>query len=484
MALNSSFKVASLDEIELMKRKVTALLEKRGMKVDHPKLIEYCIKAGAKISSTNGNITFPQKMQEEYLELVPREFLLAGIDPKYDLKIPHPKGLFYGRPVTGAMYTYTEGDQYREVELADLGEWTRLTQHLEHMDFYSLLTLKAKDFPPEAIDINSMFTVFKNTTKHGWLQPYEAENVKWLLEMAATRIGGREELRRRPIVSMISCAMNPLYIKYMDAEAIYQGALYGVPIHCCTLPTSGANAPITQPGTVLMMAAECLAMVVMAQCVAPGIPCIATPEHFAMDMSSMYTLQSTVEVNWGRMLAVQLMQDGYGIPVHLFGGGSDAYKVGEESIFNQAVTAYGDVLSGCTILGDLGQLETGKTIAPVQLIIDNDVLGMLKVLKRGYVIDDDTLAVDEIMHLNGETDSFITLEHSYRHFKEIYRAKTFTYSSRTAWLERGCKDMVDRAKEFYNQLKAQYKEVTLSEEMAQELLELKKAAEKSLLMNA
>lgn len=91
-----------------------------------------------------------------------------------------------------------------------MAEWTRLTHNLEHIDFYSLLTLKAKDFPAEAIDVNSMYTVFKNTTKHGRLQPYEAENVKWLFEMAAARVGGREQLRRRPIVSMISCAMNPL----------------------------------------------------------------------------------------------------------------------------------------------------------------------------------------------------------------------------------------------------------------------------------
>lgn len=117
MARNLSIKVATLDEIELIKEKAAELLGKRGMKVDHPKLIECCEKAGAKISGMTGNLTFPKKMQEEYLNLAPKECLLAGIDPKYDLPIPHPEGLFYTRPVTGAMHTYTEDDVYREVDL-------------------------------------------------------------------------------------------------------------------------------------------------------------------------------------------------------------------------------------------------------------------------------------------------------------------------------------------------------------------------------
>ncbi|ATW24852.1 trimethylamine methyltransferase family protein [Candidatus Formimonas warabiya] len=480
MAKNLRLRIAHVDEIALMKSKVQELLAKQGMKVDHPKVLKYLERAGAKVSSSSGKVLFPKELQEEMLSQAPRSFTLAGIDPKYDLKFPHPEGLFYTRAITGSMY-YIDAltDEYRGISKEDLADYITVTQALEHIDFWSLLTLKVTDFPPETMDIHAFEVVLHNSTKHGWLQPYEAENVTYMMEMAAAVVGGMDELKNRPIVSNISCSAPPFDIKYMDSEAIYQSGKYGIPIHVCSLPTAGANAPVTPAGVALMAAAETVAMTIMVQCIGPGTPCILTPIMYEMDMSSTHALQATVSIAMARGLVSQLIEEGYGLPCHSFAGGSDAFVVGAESACTDAYITQLVSLSDATILGDVGHLETGKTASPIQLIIDNDLFGYAKVVKKGFEINEDTMGFEELLNLAGR-EAFITMNHTFRHFKENYRPKVFNRISRPAWVEQGSKEMIERTRDIYKSIKENHKPIVLPNEVEKELQSIIKSAEKNL----
>ncbi len=479
MAIQLQAKILSKEEIDIFKEKIQHLLSNKGVKIEHPQVLEILKNAGAKIDASTSTVCFPEALIEEALNKVPASFTLAGIDPKHDLLFPHPDGLFYTRTCTGGMNYCAENGEYHNIKLAEVEEFTRLSDCLENIHFCSLPSTSPKDVPAETVDIHTLNAVFKNTTKHVWLQPYETKNIKYLIEMASILVGGKEQLRNRPIVSFISCSNTPFTFKNMDMEVILQSCNYGIPIQACSLPTSGANAPVTVPGVVLMACAEVMAMVVIAQSIAPGTPVIATPLLFAMDMMSTYTLQSPVEVTMGRMAAVQLFVDGYGIPAHTYGTGTDSFVLDGQSMIERTSISQMVALSGADVLGGAGQIEVAKTISPIQLIIDNEIFEMVKRLKAGFVVDDEMLGWNEIMGLTGR-EAFVAMEHTFRHFRDIYRPAVFARESRQAWVEKGSKDLIDRANDIYQSIKNRYEPLSMTPEIMREMDQVVKSADEEM----
>lgn len=484
MAQHLSVKILTSEEIDFFKDRVERVLAEKGVSVEnHHEALGLLKKAGAEVSLSDGRVKFPRKLINDALKVAPREFTLAARDPKYDLPFPHPQDLFYTRTNTGGMYYISETFKRGHITLEEVAEWTRLTHALEHIDFGSLPSTKPVGFPSEAIDIHTFDTVLRNTTKHVWLQPYELKNVPFLIEMAGVFVGGKEKLRKRPIVSLIPCATSPLTFKPMDIEIILQGARHGIPMNHASLPTAGANAPITPQGIVLMASAEILAQIVMAQLFSPGTPCIAQPLLFEMDMMTTNATQSAMSTTMGRMAAMQLFKEGYGIPAHTYATGTDGFLLDAQAGLECSSLVHMVMLSGASVLGGAGQIETAKAINPQKLIIDNDLFGMMKQLKAGLVVNDETLAFNEVMNLTGR-ESFINLDHTFRHFRDGYRAKTITHASRSNWEAKGSKDTVARATDIYFAIKEKYEPITLAPEVAKELDEVVKRADEALSQKA
>lgn len=478
MAKNLSVRLLSDDEIGFLKEKIQILLSTKGVEIEHPEVMEILKKAGAEVTDS-GAVKFPIPLIEEALKQVPREFTLAGIDPKNDLHFPHPQGLFYTRTNTGGMNYLNEEGDYHHILIDEVAEWTKLTNALPNIDFWSLPSTNPVGFPPETIDIHTLNTVLRNTTKHGWVQPYEAFNIKYMIEMAAAVVGGKDQLRKRPIISAICCGVPRLTYKYMDMNIIYECCKAGVPLQTCSLPAAGANVPITPSGIALMACAEVLAMIIMAQIIAPGTPCIATPLLFELDMATTNTTQAAMSTTMGRMMAIQLFSEGYNIPAHTYGTGTDSCTLDSQAGFEQASISHMVALAGAAVLGGAGQIETAKTINPMQLIIDNDVFGMVKQLKAGYVVNEETVAWDDIINLKSH-DGFIDKMHTFTHFRDGYRVKNFSRDSRTAWLENGGKDIAARAKDVYLSIKQSYEPINLPKEVTEELDAIVKRADAEL----
>ena len=448
---NVKAKIVSDSDILFLRERVTDLLCNKGMVVDHPTVLEHLKKSGAIVDDTTSLVKFPKELQEEALAHVPKTMLLAGIDPQYDLPLPHPRGLFHTRAITGAMSEYTLEGTYVPITLERFAEWIRLIQQLENVDFYSLLTIAPTECPEQVQDIHALRTALLNTTKHGWLQPIEAKNNKWFIEMAAARVGGLEQLQKKPCISMISCCTSPFYLKNMDAEAIYRGAMQNIPIQCCSLPILACTSPLTPQGTALQGVAEVVGMVIIAQCIRPGVPVIAANEPFATEMQSYYAIGCSIELAMCRMLSTQLLKDGFGLFCHTTCGGTDANALNAQSALDQWLTKNQVVLAGGDIIGDLGYIEGSLSMSKLQLMLEDECCGMLKKLKAGLEITEEAVAFPEIMQTAHHLGNYVSSKHTFRHFKEVYRPKNdlFIRESKDKWAANGEKDLYDRAREIY-----------------------------------
>jgi trimethylamine:corrinoid methyltransferase-like protein len=388
-----------LDEggIERLRARVFDLLGGYGVVVAHRKAAATLIRAGAREGSEGGRLRFPREMVEEALAATPKSAVLCGKTPERDLPLPRADKGFVMRTGTGAhgFVDPTDGS-YRNLMLG----------FIAHPFVHGVPELTA--------DIHSLAALIQRTDKHVWVQPYNKENIEYLMRLAAIAAGGEAALSARPIASFITCSFSPLEFKVMDTEVIRLAGRYGLPVHACSLPSGGGTAPITVPGMVLMAAAEIVAMVTMAHVLAPGTPVIATPLMFTLDMRTGRSLQSCVESLQAAGMAIQMMKRGFGLLAHTYGAGSDTPDVDAQSMAERALLGQTVALAGADILGGVGQLECATVFSPVQAVLDNELGRMLRRYLQAPEIDDESLDWPEISSIRAGghfLDSFHTLKY-------------------------------------------------------------------------
>lgn len=462
------YNVMTNEELALFTNRMERLLSERGIHMDHPQMKEELEKAGCIVNGDN--IRFPQDVIARALSCVPKEFTLYAPDETYNMTYPHPTGSFYTRTCTGSPYYLPVEGEKHYINLEDTAEWFHLSNEMEHVDFVALPSACADSVPGKAIDVFTLETALRISKKHIWIQPYETENTKYLIEMCAVAAGGADKLREKPFVSFISCSVPVLKFKYMDAEILYECAKAGIPVQPCALPTAGANTPITAQGTALAACADVLAQIVMLELLCPGLPVIATPLLFSMDMQTTYTLQSNTEITFGRLICMQAFEQGYGIPCHSYGTGSDSMLLDGQNMIERTSLIHMMAMSDASVLGGAGQLETAKTISPLQLIIDNEIFGIAKRLRRGLAINDETLDFEELLE-GDDADGYLMSDHTLDHFQEMHRPTLF-YKGKLRGVDDEKRTLVDRALDTYHELSKKPIPHVLSEDVEQKLHEV------------
>jgi trimethylamine:corrinoid methyltransferase-like protein len=469
----------SEDELELMRQRVFELLEKCGVKMNHPEVMKLLADAGARVDFDNLLVRFPSNFLKDQISTAPKQFVLFGRNGKHKLEIPHDNGSFHIRTNTGAQtWIEPESGVYRKVTVADIAAWARLVDRLDEIAFCAFQA--PSDAPSATVDVHALRTTLQNTEKHVMVQPYTTKSFEYLLKLCLAATGRKEDLKNKPPVSVIACSLTPLNFTYMDLHVIMQCARYGIPLHLCSLPGAGATAPITEPGVAVLATAEILAMLATAQVIQPGVPVIATPVLFSTDMSTGRSLQASVESMRASALAVQFIKAAFEIPTHTYGIGADSPQIDGQCTSEGALRSMLIGMSGTDILGAAGQIEVATTISPVQLVIDNEVFGMVRRLTAKMKIDDETLAWGDLMNLDPGGE-LLTSDHTLRHCRDGFSPTIFTRSSRDIWEHDGKLDLVARATEYYNNLIKDAGPIALPDDVLKEMNGVVKAADDHLI---
>lgn len=364
-------------ELARLRAQVIRLLGEHGVVVIHPGLRAALVKAGASEGHGADRLRLPEGLIEEALRETPKSARLCGKIEALDLAMPRDDGQFIMRTGTGAHgYVAPQDAAYRNMDLAAVAEIGAVAEGLDQVGFVAHPFVHG--VPETCADLHAFAGMVQATRKHCWIQPYGKENVEFLMRMAAIAAGGEEALRARPIASCITCSFTPLEFKYMDSECIVQAGRWGVPLHACSLPSAGGSAPLSAAGMLLMAASEIVAMVVLAHVVSPGIPVIATPLIFTLDMATGSALQSCPESIQVAAMAVQLMREGFGLLTHTYGSGSDTPAPGAQSMGERAMLGQAVALAGADILGGVGQLECATVFSPVQAVLDDELGAMIR----------------------------------------------------------------------------------------------------------
>jgi trimethylamine:corrinoid methyltransferase-like protein len=178
---------------------------------------------------------------------------------------------------------------------------------------------------------------------------------------------------------------------------------------------------------------------------------VATSLQFSADMQSGRSLQSSVEAIRQSAFFVQVMRKGFHVPAHTYGSGSDSVSLDAQCMMERAMQTMAVAASGADILGGFGQLETASTISPVQAVIDNEFIAMVRSLLSDVHLVDEALGWHELK--TGKPGrEFLTSDHTLSHFRESFVPSLFIRQSRTEYERSGGRDLLQKAASRYFEL--------------------------------
>ncbi len=124
-------------------------------------------------------------------------------------------------------------------------------------------------------------------------------------------------------------------------------------------------------------------------------------------------------------------------------------------------------------------LELGVTWSHEQLLIDNDIVNMVKRSIQGIDVTDDTMAGDLIMQAH-DIKNFLHQKHTVQFMRRQSRPKLIDRNTRGTWGEKGGKDMTEKAREEAIRIINNHQPTPLPDDVKKTLREIVASAEKEL----
>ena len=119
----------------------------------------------------------------------------------------------------------------------------------------------------------------------------------------------------------------------------------------------------------------------------------------------------------------------------------------------------------------------GITFDLAQLVLDNEVAGLIKRTVRGIEVNDETLSLDTIKEV-GPFKDYLAHETTFKHMRLTTSPKLMDRRMRPKWEKDGSKDAYQRANEEVLRILDTYKPPKLSDEVLKKIRDIVDGAEK------
>lgn len=392
-------------------------LKEVGILVRSPMVLKMLADAGADVDEKTGITKFSDSLVMECLSKAPKRFTLHARDPKNDMHVPVDGIPYVGTTGLAIHMTDIDTGKMRTATTKDAADFYRLGDALQEVDFL-WSTIIPRDVPEGAHTAYEVWLSLTNSTKHHQqIECRNAEDARFQLKLGALIAGGMEELRKRPIFSVLISPDSPLVMRKDAAEAQVELAKAGIPIISMTMPLSGLTSPVTIAGTLVVVNSENLASLVITELASPGNPHIYASDAVPGDMSTGGVAYEAPEVP-GIFAALGQMAKRYGLPciVGDWGLCGDSEPGIGRSFSEMSSTAL-DTFSGTDMTSGIGSTDVAKGASMEQMVIDSYIWRNWKGFLRRFTINEETAALD-VMKAVGHGNTFLTNPHTVRNFKK------------------------------------------------------------------
>lgn len=278
----------------------------------------------------------------------------------------------------------------------------------------------------------------------------------------------REELKTNPATLTIINSNSPLRLDIPMGEGLVAMSRAGQPIALTPFTLSGAMSPVTIAGALTQQNAEALALIALAQIVNPGAPVLYGGFTSNVDMRTGSPAFGTPEYAKAQIASGQLARR-YGVPFRSSNvTASNAVDV--QAAYESGMSLWSTIMGGVHLIEHAaGWLEGGLTASFEKLVVDAEMLQMMRSFLDPIAVDEGSLAIDTISEV-GPGGHFFGTSHTLARFENaFYEPMLSDWRNFENWSESGARTGTDRANAIWKELLRNYEQPPLDPAIDEEL---------------
>jgi len=463
--------VLTADEVERIHCATLRILDATGVLLTQPEAREILAGQGARIRGDR--VELPPELVEGALARCPHQVTIRG---RGGQAVTLGDGTLHWHNLGGAAQVYEPaGNCLRPATLQDVRDSTRLLDALPAVTSITPF-FTPQDVPGPLMSLAMYREALGHTTKP--LQgpgTQTAAEVRYTARMAAV-VGPPAE-----VLSLGISPISPLVMPDDVAEAIIETARLGIALTPLPCPTAGATAPMSMAGALAQQNAEVLTSIVLAQAVRPGLPIVYCGRLAMMEPRTGVSVWGGVELGLVSAATVALAHR-YGLPANVYGLSTNSHTLDLQNGHERALNAIAPALAGADELSGIGEMAAGVAGSYAQMVCDNEIALTVGRLARGFVVDDDSLAVELIDRVSRDSHNYLDQRHTVRYLRagELLSTQLAERRSHDEWQRGGAQVMADRARAEAGRLLAEHEVPPLTGDQVRELDEIMAEAEREL----
>jgi trimethylamine--corrinoid protein Co-methyltransferase len=466
--------VLTPQEVQRIHDATLHIIEHVGVRFPSERALEVWASHGAAVDREKSIVRARPELIESALKTCPPAYPLAARDPNQDLPLDG-NHVFVGTDGCGVEVLDLHSGARRTSCLQDIIDIARLADATEEVAFH-WVPVSAQDMPPETRGLHEIKAIWENSTKHVQTESiYNAREAKAAIEMAAAIVGGKKELRKRPVLSLMQCSAPPLGHDGGSLDAALLAAEAGIPTGFMTMAACLTTGPATTAGTLAVGNAEVIAGTALLQLAYPGAPVFYAAAQTASDLrSGAYTGGGPEDFLFGA--ATNVLSDFYNIPLSMGSFATGAKEPNWQSgLENSLSTFMASVVMSDMLLG-VGLLHGSRIWSYAQMMMDCEIFSIIHKVMQGIVVDDETLALETVAAV-GPGGNFLSQKHTLKHMREVFLPQFMDRRPYNEW--EGKKDNApDWALEKARKVLAEHKPDPLDPKLSAEMVKIIAALEK------
>ena len=448
---------SGINQIDQAARRI---LSRTGVLVPHPKMLELFTRAGASVDQASGRVRIPGELVSQCLNTAGKTFTIYGRDRTRTAAFGAGRRNY--NSIAGEAHWVDQRGQRRFATMADVIQAAKVGQVLPH------LTIVGAMADPHEVAVayrcvEVAAAQLRTTTKPITFWFYDGPSAKFVMEVFAAVAGSSEDMRRFPFAYPFLEPISPLRFSTVGIDVMMETCKAGLPVPIGPMAQAGMSAPVTLAGTAAQETAEILAGVCVTQLIDPGTPvCFGGIPH-AFDMRTTQLIFSGPEQG---LLAIAMTEMGrhYGLPVYINVGLTDSKCVDAQAGLEIGASLLMGALAGADIFGHLGIAGVDQASSLEMLILQHEAIAYVERVMRGFVVDQEHLAVD-LIDAVGPGGGFIDQEHTVEHFRsEIWMPEVLDRRFWPSWEAAGRPDTASVVRQKLAEYLAKYQPVPLDDQ--------------------
>jgi trimethylamine--corrinoid protein Co-methyltransferase len=438
----SNLEVLSQQEIDQVHEASIDILENTGFLVYSRRVLDLLNNNGAAVDFDKRLVKIPRRLVETSLETVPKTFDLYDREGQKAFTI----GDLIPRCASGHNAIFmidTQTSVRRNSTVKDVEEFGLISDRLEDIDIVGVPAMP-QDVTSQASLIYAVKALLENTTKPLFFST-ESSAVNAAIIKIMKVIAGKEDISDCPMAVSQLSPTSPLLWEEGAVDSLCDIAREGIPLTILPEPISGVSAPYTVAGLLVMHNTELLSGIVISQLVRPGTPVVYGSSWTTYDMKYANVVIGSPETSLLRVAGCQMARY-YNMPSHTTAPNSDANVHDEQNAWEKSISNLCSICAGCDIIVNSGMFATGMTISLEQLILDDELNGIVKRLYKGIDVNPRTISTDVIKSV-GPRGSFFLEDHTFDFLRsgEFRETKVSNMRIYEDWCKEGAPTVVQNA---------------------------------------